>query len=32
MILLKQCDKALQTLQEWWLKIELQIDAKIFAV
>ncbi len=32
MILLKWHDEASQTLQEWWLKTELQTDAKILAV
>ncbi len=32
MILLKQYDKILQTLQKWQLKTELQTDAKILAV
>jgi len=32
MILLKQCDEASQTLQEWWLKTELQAGAKVLAV
>ncbi len=31
-ILLKWCDEILQTLQEWQLKTELQIDAKILVV
>ncbi len=32
MISLKQCDEASQTLQKWWLKTELQTDAKVLAV
>ncbi len=32
MISLKQHDEVSQTLQEWWLKTELQTDAKILAV
>ncbi len=32
MISLKWCNEISQTLQKWWLKIELQISAKILAV